>query len=570
MKKDGKLPISRHPLFPATVALWTGAISGLGSLAIGTGPFEGAIQAAHIAKVFPAAAPPLGATFRILLALAFAGIGGIAGAMLARRFARPKPVAKERKRVADKTASEDKIDPAGEDENAAETDQEAVEGRTRDPDSPSRPGEAGYSSPPSLILNVRDFGLEGFDPESEAAVSTDDVAWDSAGEDEPAEQSVEEAEETGEAASTMELLDNFDDEDLDAAASAASAETPTLEPSPAETALSEAQEGDVTHAVQPAPFAPPSDAEDAAPFASPAGANAISQPVENENWQCADTPEISGTEGSPSVEFTSPASASEAGFRPEIEPKRTACAADRIASADLSDLSHVELLERLALSMERRRANRTDANDDVAEVSADDVAAPAAAPVLERLASSERNEEVPQQEEASPDPVDEYIPAALRPVSLSGEDDAEAFEDPVQSIVPPRQIASEDDEDGTPDDGILKEGYSSLLNLSRSQGGRQQFVRIEEPEPDASDVEPVVVFPSQTRRYEISAATLPGQQPCLAETGNGDANQPQSDEEASSPAQDSAERVSEGIHAAGSEEDLRSALTALRGINRAP
>src|SRR5690348_7996627 len=33
-KARGKLPISRHPLFPATVALWFGALFGLGSLAI--------------------------------------------------------------------------------------------------------------------------------------------------------------------------------------------------------------------------------------------------------------------------------------------------------------------------------------------------------------------------------------------------------------------------------------------------------------------------------------------------------------------------------------------------------
>ena len=60
----GKAPISRHPLFPAVVALWFGALFGLGSMAIRPGLIEDMVLAAGIDTLVPAAAPPLGMTAR--------------------------------------------------------------------------------------------------------------------------------------------------------------------------------------------------------------------------------------------------------------------------------------------------------------------------------------------------------------------------------------------------------------------------------------------------------------------------------------------------------------------------
>ncbi|MBX9644265.1 MAG: hypothetical protein K2W91_09235 [Novosphingobium sp.] len=91
-------PITAHQLFPAVVALWFGALFGLGSLAMRPALLEELVLKSHLDLVIPAAAPPLGVTARILVALILAALGAMIGIALARRIARPKPVVTERKR----------------------------------------------------------------------------------------------------------------------------------------------------------------------------------------------------------------------------------------------------------------------------------------------------------------------------------------------------------------------------------------------------------------------------------------------------------------------------------------
>ena len=99
--KDRKgQPLTENPLFPAVVALWFGALFGLGSLAIRVGLLEQLILASKLDTVFSAAAPPLGVTARILLALVLAALGAALGAWIARKIAAPKPMVRERKRGA--------------------------------------------------------------------------------------------------------------------------------------------------------------------------------------------------------------------------------------------------------------------------------------------------------------------------------------------------------------------------------------------------------------------------------------------------------------------------------------
>jgi len=89
--KKGTSPISAHPAFPLVVALWFAALLGLGSLVMPVGLFERLATATGIADIFPAAAPPLGVTARIAIALAATLIGAVLGLFAARLLARPQP-----------------------------------------------------------------------------------------------------------------------------------------------------------------------------------------------------------------------------------------------------------------------------------------------------------------------------------------------------------------------------------------------------------------------------------------------------------------------------------------------
>ena len=99
-------PITSNPLFPAVVALWFGALFGLGSLAVRPSLLENLVLKSHIDLIVPAAAPPLGITARILVALVLAALGAVLGILLARRLARPKVEHHERKRGAKDLAAQ--------------------------------------------------------------------------------------------------------------------------------------------------------------------------------------------------------------------------------------------------------------------------------------------------------------------------------------------------------------------------------------------------------------------------------------------------------------------------------
>ena len=89
-KRAGRQPISRHPLFPAIVALWFAALLGTGSFALSTSLLENLVLAGHVDSLVPAAAPPLGVTARLMLALMLGLTGGTIGWFMAKRLAAPK------------------------------------------------------------------------------------------------------------------------------------------------------------------------------------------------------------------------------------------------------------------------------------------------------------------------------------------------------------------------------------------------------------------------------------------------------------------------------------------------
>ena len=82
--------IVQHRHFPVIAALWFAALFGLGSLAIRPALLESAVLSMRIDTVIAAAAPPLGMTARLLLALVMAGLGAVIGLVLACKIAAPR------------------------------------------------------------------------------------------------------------------------------------------------------------------------------------------------------------------------------------------------------------------------------------------------------------------------------------------------------------------------------------------------------------------------------------------------------------------------------------------------
>lgn len=83
-------PISRHPLFPAVVALWFAALFGFGAIAIRLSSLESWVVALGIDGLIPAAAPPLGVTAQLCFVLVCVALGGATGWSLASRPTRDR------------------------------------------------------------------------------------------------------------------------------------------------------------------------------------------------------------------------------------------------------------------------------------------------------------------------------------------------------------------------------------------------------------------------------------------------------------------------------------------------
>jgi hypothetical protein len=83
--------LSSHPAFAPAFILWCGAMLGLPVLAISGAALESWVAGAHIDSLLPAAAPPLGATARLMLAAGFALVGAAVGWGVTRML-RPGPL----------------------------------------------------------------------------------------------------------------------------------------------------------------------------------------------------------------------------------------------------------------------------------------------------------------------------------------------------------------------------------------------------------------------------------------------------------------------------------------------
>lgn len=560
-----------HPLFPAMVALWFGALFGLGSLAIRPGILESFVTSNGIDTLLPALAPPLGATARILLALAMAGGGGFLGATLAVRMARPKVEPRERKRSAAAVQEEQKASrfPSV---YGAETGAEPGVGQGRkrsislgkaEQDANARIRDDYHENAPlpggsPQILDVADFDLDGFEEPEQAPTREPVLEADSDNafaRQSGAAPAVAEREASPPAGAQVFMAPS------DAAGN--SGEYDAADPAPVPSGRlfedfsrdlqkperledGEAKSApprigvtfDVPAAAVPARAPVFVDPEPLQPLFTRAPAQAAAQQdavhVASEAPQPAPfaAPE---PKPEPDAVADTDQDASRAPVAPEAReepvsdlsgqsPHRTG--SEKIASSPLGSLSHLELLERLAVSLERRRAqalekgvegpqepDTAEASDGGSSATPEDLVEP----------------EAPETETATRSSAPfAQLPAAMRPLLLEDED---ADDDEALSLdhVPQRTIAAapsieppqapqpspyarpapvsdqptdaghglDTGEHDSDEDDVLAQGYSSLLNLSRPVTTRGGFVRVEEPEYDGEAIEPVVVFPGQ-------------------------------------------------------------------------
>ncbi len=535
---SGKPPITRHPLFPATVALWFGALFGIGSLAVGQSLIESAIVALKLNAVI---AVPIGPTGRILIALALAGAGGLLGARLARRIGRPKPVARPRKRAATfgTRGTEDPATAFSADAAASPVVRGARRTQLAIPDDGHGEVEY-YDNAPvpgaAQILDVSQFGIEGFEPETQQTADRDPAHALPAAEERPGEPAFL----PGPA---------YDEAPEEPVAAAAPEPEEILTAAPVLPRLA-GEEAIVATSLAPAEEAARPLFERAGPaslFAQPLNAR-----VSEVRWQDGNAPE------QPEVAPANPAAPDPA------TPTGDNSAAQRIASARLDDLAPIELLERLAISLREKRsraalaASPLPTDPDIDAQAQSEESHPAAEMTIDHDAGPELDAE-PESLEAEDlaiapaAPPVPTIPAALRPVGLEPDDE----EDDLPSFIPPRRIGgpgqaysaptapapSPDSGETSAAEPDLEGGYSSLLNLSRAasqaHNPAQRFVRIEEPEPLTDEIEPVVVFPAQ----------MPGTPAATHDTGTNEAGsgdaieKPEPDSTANGPDREETERA---------------------------
>lgn len=103
-----KASVVGHPWFPKVMGLWFAALFGLCSLALAPDVLERIVAALGIDRIVPAAAPPLGQTARLLLAMGMAGVGEIVGLMIGARLAAGRRARSVRPREAEASGRDDR------------------------------------------------------------------------------------------------------------------------------------------------------------------------------------------------------------------------------------------------------------------------------------------------------------------------------------------------------------------------------------------------------------------------------------------------------------------------------
>jgi len=586
-KPDNKASITKHPLFPAMVALWFGSLFGLGSLAVRASLIESLVLKLSLDVILPAAAPPLGLKFRFILALLLAAVGIAAGAALARWIAKPRPVIEPRRRDVTTRAQ------ARQARAAAAAQGSAVDssGRRRqlalaeEEDRRENYEHAPLPGGHPAILDVTQIDLapraEDAQPSYQPAVAISEdirqtqvlatsapIAAPQSASELPS--AVEQVPQAGFEPVEFEPV-TFEAVAIPPAQPAAT--RPFAAPNPAEDAAitdgrqvfrapDSAPEAAILQDTAPSAEGQAAPANFHRPFDSPAGPPAVAE-AEADMPQMFNSALSAQAEASDdSLDLLASQVLEEPAQQPvganAVKPPPFAALASaalaegtlstRVATAPLAELSPVELIERLAMAMSQR-AHPGEMPSALAEaVSA--LAKPVlgaelqvadielgtederaiepilagAVPAAPVAAPSAPYVEVT---EASPLPPVMEMPAALRPIDLGDFGDFADHDDLDNLCLPPRSFAApvidnlassqskqpnvaepvadsataaaaEPVAPAEPD--VLEEGYSSLLDLVRPAAPRSEFVRIEEPQDDNYEIEPVVLFPGHTAR----------------------------------------------------------------------
>ena len=543
-KSASQVPISKHPAFPAIVALWFAALLGIGSLVLPVSLFEAAIAASGIAGVLPAAEPPLGVSARILIALVGAAVGVIAGLVIARKVAgaqgRATPAPRKTPLAADDTpfakrpiSAHEELWSEGFDEPVEDARAAPIPGRRRALAVTDESGPSAFLDRAQLPGDEVEIVLE----QAPSAPQPADAPLAAAGEDDTLELA---------AFAESEAIETF-----------AEAQPATLEP---------AAEADDFEEPAPEPVTPESTLDAVRPFDAPPAAPAPFTAAEgpNEHLHGEVPVEQDAAVTAPFAPFAEPDA--EAHVAADLEDA-SAEQEDDAQGPVLSELSITELVERFTLSLQHaaERAEAEAQTEAAAEAEARTIAAEAELPpryvpdlgveaVEAPRFASPAESEMAAIDEAAEEPVLEladepasHVPAALRPgafdeecdededgeefpLTLSFAPESRPFDRPSATPAPvaasaAQSVADETDEAGDDQGKLADQGYSSLLDM-RKQVSSREFVRIEDEAPavDAADdaIEPIVVFPGQEqRRAAPPADAAPADHPSIGRVTNG-------------------------------------------------
>lgn len=594
-KIKGKMPISRHPLFAPMVALWFATLFGLGSLAIRPTLLESFVLTFRLDLVIPAAAPPLGLTFRILLALFLFIVGGAIGFIMVRKFMRPAASANAGRGFARKggksqttaapvvaaKSSDDEDDDFARLDSARQTQQETansgpVRRRSLAMDEDFKNDYRDFVPLPGgepQILDLADLG-----PISE--VQEMEHTFEAEGEEaefaavEVAQHAQNRSDDQF-AAAPVQFVSQSEEASVEEPQTDAVPDFDPWRRHPAKVAFQPTEGADVAQvdfsrpAPQPdfsRPTAQPGFVQPA-PFAAPIAAmvaeehNPEPQPAFQIAQQFA-APQQTFEVVTPVEQLLAETSCAQAPCaNAEVGPmfgQVTGDAAERLVASPVGSLGVVQLAERLALAIARKRDSVQGAApafevenpafpaslsppSSFAASQEPAFAAPAVLAPFTALQEAQSEEvepkaaafarpaspELPETVSAANFAMPPAMPAALRPLSFDdGSDDEplDAFVPPRGFVVPPPPIASPapvvepvvapvptafepqppaaaphfaEPAEVEHADAADDEAYASLLGMKTQN---RPFVRIEEPVEESTAIEPVVIFPGQDTR----------------------------------------------------------------------